>query len=99
MPFQHCSKLKRNTNAATGTTMSSLCFLWKMNLSAPRIEKMAFDIYWIALVLLLPTVVLLTGHGLILRPFRRFRKTDCPANDARVEPQERILKDEEARRF
>ena len=59
---------------------------------------MAFDIYWTTLVLLLPTVVLLSGRGLILRPFRRFHKTDQRDDDP-IELHERGLKDKEARKF
>lgn len=59
---------------------------------------MALDIYWTTLILLLPTVVLLSGRGLILRPFRRRHKAN-EHDDNRIELHERILKDEEAKKF
>lgn len=33
---------------------------------------MGLDIYWTTLLLLVPTVTLLTGRNLLARPFRRF---------------------------
>ncbi len=59
---------------------------------------MALDIYWIALLLLLPTVVLLSGRGLILRPFHRLRR-EKDGGEAQLDPGRHTEKDEEGRKF
>lgn len=57
---------------------------------------MALDIYWIGLIVLVPTVAFAAGHNIILKPFRRTGRI-------RAESQERFplnkKRDEEARKF
>lgn len=57
---------------------------------------MSLDIYWTALLVLLPTVVLLTGKNLLLRPFQRFTRWEKVNT---TEDAETINKDEEASKF
>ncbi|KAH8886939.1 MFS general substrate transporter [Thozetella sp. PMI_491] len=60
---------------------------------------MALDIYWIALLLLLPAVVLVSGRGLILRPFKRFRRDKKDDTNVHMQATGRQKKDEEGRKF
>lgn len=57
---------------------------------------MGLDIYWTTLLVLLPTVVLLTGKNLLLRPFRRFTRWEKVDTS---EDTDAISKDEEASKF
>ena len=60
---------------------------------------MALDIYWIALILLLPTVVLVSGRDFIIQRFHRLRK-EKDANPTECEPRDSDLnKPAEARVF
>lgn len=71
---------------------------------------MELDIYWTTLLVLLPTVVLLTGKSIILRPFRHIKgiweRIDSTAEDEKYtasaavqQQQQQDEKDEEARKF